>query len=152
MRYETLLKQTKGLPVIETEILLAGVANPQAVRVQLSRWVKLGKIVQLKRGVYLLPETFRREDVPVFYIASVLQKPSYISLEKALEYYDLIPESVPVFTSVTTKRQGKFTTEAGVFDYRHVRKDLFWGYRPMTQTGKPFLWRNPKKPFWIYFI
>ena len=56
MKWEEFLKQVNHLPVIESEMLLTGAADPAALSVQLVRWAKAGKIIQVKRGVYLLSE------------------------------------------------------------------------------------------------
>src|SRR3989304_4588588 len=128
MEFIDFLSKAQGLPVIDTRVLSAGLMDSSVIKVQISRWEKSGKLIQLKRGIYLLAEPYRKIKSSGFYIAGVLKNPSYISLEKALEYHGLIPESVAVYTSVTTKRQTRFQTPAGVYDYRHVKPDLFWGY------------------------
>lgn len=97
MKFETFLDQVQDLPVIEVENLLAGQPHPDALRVQLARWHKAGKLIQLKKGYYVLDKPFRKKGVNEFYVAAILKAPSYISLEKALEFYDLIPEAVPTF-------------------------------------------------------
>ena len=132
MKFEEFIKIAGSLPVIDTEILLAGVSDPNPVKVQISRWEKSGKLIQLKRGLYLLSKPYRKVEVYEPYIASLLKRPSYISLEKALEYHNLIPEAVTVYTSVTTKRPDRFISEIGDFDYRHIKPDLFWGYDPVS--------------------
>lgn len=138
MKWENFVKKVAKLPVIDTELLLAGVKDSLPFKVQISRWEKDGKLLQLKRGFYLLAEPYRKIDIYEPFIASLLKKPSYISLEKALEFHGLIPEAVPVYTCVTTKRQAKFASQAGIFSYRHIKGSLFWGYRSYTmhnQTG-----------------
>jgi predicted transcriptional regulator of viral defense system len=145
MNFEEFLKFAGNLPVIETEILLAGIDNPLAVKVQISRWQKAGKLIQLRRGIYLLAPSYRKIEVYTPHIAVLLKKPSYISLEKALEFYDLIPEAVPVFTSITTKRQGKFDCEVGSFVYRHINNALFWGYSSVTANKQTAFIAYPEK-------
>lgn len=134
MKWEDFVKKVGKLPVIDTKLLLTGVKD----KVQISRWQKAGKLIQLKRGFYVLSETHRKVNLFEPHISFLLKKPSYVSLEKALEYYGLIPEGVPVYTAVTSKRAAKFTSEAGVFTYRHIKQPLFWGYESVTvnsQTG-----------------
>lgn len=131
MKFIELVNLFGNLPVIETENLFAGGLEP-SVKVQISRWERSGKIIQLKRGVYVLAEPYRKVEVYEPFIASVLKRPSYLSLEKALEYHNLIPEGVPVYTSVTTKRPGRFVSPMGDFDYRHIDISLFWGYDSVT--------------------
>jgi predicted transcriptional regulator of viral defense system len=151
MNLDDFLKRVRGLPVIDAENLLAGVTNPAAIKVQLSRWRKAGKLIKLKNNIYLLAESFRKVDIHEPYIASVLKKPSYISLEKAFEYYGLIPEGVPVYTCVTTKRPGRITTPIGTFDYRHIKNSLFWGYDSFTVNKQPAFIASPEKALLDFF-
>jgi len=151
MKFQEFVKLVQRLPVIESGILLAGQLDSGAIKVQLSRWVKAGKLIQLKRGVYLLNSPYRKEDINEYYLASVLKKPSYISLEKAMEYHNLIPEGVYVYTSLTTKRPGRFKTEFGDFEYRHIRTSLFWGYEPLTFDGKTMYMATPEKAMLDFF-
>lgn len=151
MKFEKFIKIAEGLPVIDTEILLAGVSDPNPIKVQISRWEKSGKLIQLKRGLYLLSKPYRKVEVYEPHIASLLKKPSYISLEKALEYHDLIPEAVTVYTSVTTKRPDRFVSEVGVFDYRHIKPALFWGYDPVLLHNQTAFIASPEKALLDFF-
>ena len=138
MKWENFVNKFTELPVIDTELMLAGVKDSKPVKVQISRWRKSGKLFQLKRGFYVLSKTYRKTSLFEPYISFLLKKPSYLSLEKALEYHGLIPEGVPVYTAVTSKRAAKFSSEIGVFTYRHIKQSLFWGYESVTlnsQTG-----------------
>lgn len=151
MKIEELLKRVRGEAVIDVENLLAGVSNPASIRVQLSRWCKSGKLIKLKNNIYLLAENFRKVDIYEPYIASVLKRPSYISLEKAFEYYGLIPEGVPVYTCVTTKRPGKIITPIGTFDYRHIKNSLFWGYHSLLMNKQTAFIAAPEKALLDFF-
>jgi predicted transcriptional regulator of viral defense system len=139
------------LPVIDTENLFAGVSDTASIEVQISRWKKSGKVIQLKRGSYLLSEPYRKIEIYEPYIAAILKRPSYISLEKALEYHDLIPEAVTVYTSVTTKRQGRFTSKVGTFDYKHIKESLFWGYKSHTVSKQTAFFASPEKALLDFF-
>ena len=145
MKWEEFIKITGKLPAVDTEILLAGRSNPGPLKVQISRWHKAGKLIQVKRGIYLLAEDYRKVEVYEPYVASLLKKPSYISLEKALEYHSLIPEAVRVYTSVTTKRPGRFVSKLGVFDYRHIKSSLFWGYESISVNKQTAFMAEPEK-------
>ena len=145
MKYEQFITMTGRLPIIEVELILAGISNPDPVRVQLSRWEKAHKLIQLRRGVYLLPESYRKIDVYDPHVAAVLKKPSYISLEKALEYHDMIPEAVKIYTSVTTKRNMRFTTKLGIFNYQHIKNSIFWGYEAVTVDKQTAFFATPEK-------
>lgn len=140
-----LIERLGDLPIVNTELLFTGNAKPNSIKVQIARWHKAGKLIQLRRGIYLLAEPYRKVKIYEPFIASVLNKPSYISLEKALEFHGLIPEAVPVYTSVTTKRPGKFETKIGVFDYRHIHVNLFWGYESVAHHNQTAFIASPEK-------
>lgn len=129
MKFSELVETVGELPVFRASLLLAGNRDPADVRRQLARWNASGKVVQLRRGVYVLAAPWRRVEPHPFLVANELQRPSYVSLESALAYHGLIPEAVPVTTSVTTGRPGTLDTPLGRFRYRHLCPEAFFGYR-----------------------
>jgi len=110
-------------------ILLAGDRDPDDVRRQLSRWVKAGRLNQLRRGLYALAPPFAKVRAHPFLVANRIQPGSYVSLQAALSHYGLIPEYVPVVTSVGPGRPQRLETPLGVFDFRHLRNELVSRYR-----------------------
>ena len=151
MEFNAFLQQVQSLPIIDTRVLSAGRVDSSSIKVQISRWVKSGELIQLKRELYLLAEPYRKIAPSEFYIASVLKSPSYISLEKALEYHGLIPEAVSVFTSVTTKRPESFKTPVGHYDYSHVKPSLFWGYFSLNMNGQIIFMATAEKALLDFF-
>ena len=146
MKWQDLLRLLGDVALIDSAMLLAGEDSPGEVRRQISRWVASGRLVQLRRGLYALAEPHARRSVDAFAVAGRLQRPSYVSLQSALAYHGVIPESVPVITSVTTGRPGKFKTPFGVFAYRHLQPGLFWGYRKLEPSpGQPSYMACPEK-------
>ncbi|HEY64520.1 MAG TPA: hypothetical protein G4O02_08095 [Caldilineae bacterium] len=129
MEFTRLIEIVGDEPVFETGLLLAGDVDPNDVRRQLSRWVKAGRLYQLRRGLYALAPPFQKVKPHPFVIANRMVRGSYISLQSALAYYGLIPEVVPVITSVTTARPGQWETPLGVYVFRHIKANLFFGYR-----------------------
>lgn len=127
MKYRELLIRTAGAPVFTTGLLLAGAPSPGAVRIQLARWAVAGRVVPLRRGVYTLAEPYRRMAPHPFLVANTLKPASYVSLQSALAHHGLIPEHVPVVTSVTTGRPEQVVTPVGAFAYRHIKAALFGG-------------------------
>jgi predicted transcriptional regulator of viral defense system len=145
MKFEEFLKQTIGLPLVETKLLLNLVDNSRALLVQISRWEKAGKLRKLKRGTYLLAPSYRKIEVFGPYLASSLVRPSYVSLEKALEFHGMIPEAIASYTSITTKRPVQFEAEGTLFEYRHVKRNLFWGYESVNKNGQTGFIARPEK-------
>ena len=145
MKWEEFILIAGKHPVVETKILLTGFSRPSSLRVHIGRWEKSGKLIKVKRGVYLLANPYRKIELWEPYLASLLKRPSYLSLEKALEFHGCIPEGVPVYTSVTTKRQATYSSSVGTFSYRHIDPSLFWGYDGHTLRDQTSLIASPEK-------
>lgn len=147
MTYEELLDRAAHLPVIETELLRVLGEDPRSLSVQISRWVRSGRLIQLRRGLYLLPERSRLRPAAVDYLANLIATPSYVSLERALSIHGLIPESVHLVQSVTTGRTRTLETPLSTFVYRHVKRSWFTGYREMQVGESLALVATPEKAF-----
>jgi len=135
MEFEELVCAVGDEPVFATGLLLAGPVKPDDVRRQLSRWTKAGRLYQLRRGLYALAPPYQKVRPHPFLVANRLVPGSYVSLQSALGFYGLIPESVPVTTSVTTHRPGAWVTPLGRYKFRHVAEEQFSGYQVAHLTG-----------------
>ncbi len=128
MKFGSLLNVVGDEPVFSSSLLMTHGEDSADIRRQLSRWVNEGKLIQLRRSIYMLAEPYRKKPAHPFLLANRLKSASYVSLQSALAWYGLIPEYVPVVTSVTTGRPGQLNTPAGSFVFKHVKKSLFPGY------------------------
>ena len=129
MEFVNLLEIIGNEPVFETGLLLAGDVDPAGIRRQLSRWKEAGKVYQLRRGLYALPPPYQKVRPHPFLVANRLMPASYVSLQSALAYYGMIPEYVPVTTSVTSGRPGNWETPLGTYDFRHIQVGFLNGYQ-----------------------
>ena len=129
---------------LATVVQLSGESHPDVVN-QLSRWSRAGKLIPLRRGLYTLADRYRRVPVPPATMANALCFPSYLSGLWALGFYGLIPEGVPVFTSVTTRSPGKFDNAFGMFRYAAIKRNLFFGYRSASIAGSEALVATAEK-------
>lgn len=145
MEFNSFLQNYQHLPVLDSKVLFIGEKSPALLQVQLSRWVRAGHIIQLRRGLYIFAPHFQKVACPQYYLAAILQSPSYISMEKALGYHGLIPEAVFPVTSVTTKRPGTYETVLGRFEYSHVQARHFWGYVAVGHQGQAGFMAYPEK-------
>lgn len=136
MKFETLLEITRYDPIFESGLLMNGDVNPCDVRRQLTRWQQAGKIHQLRRGVYLLAAPWRKTQPHPFAIANRIQPASYVSLQSALAWYGMIPEYVPMTTSITTQRPETITNHMGSFSYQHMQASLFHGFQQAELGNK----------------
>jgi predicted transcriptional regulator of viral defense system len=123
--------------------------DPLFHRRRLTEWQQKGYIRKLIRGYYLFSGQPIEEGL-LFEIANRLYAPSYVSLESALAYYGMIPESVYAMTSVTTRRTYRHSTPVGEFRYTSARKDLFFGYTVVNQNGRPVKMASPEKALLDY--
>jgi predicted transcriptional regulator of viral defense system len=114
--------------LFRTGQILAGRRSPGDVRRQIDRWVKNGRILRLRKGVYMLKHPYAGPNAHPFAVANTLKKASYVSLQSALAHYGMIPEYVPVTTSITTGRPEEIETPIGYFQFRHVAPRLFTGF------------------------
>lgn len=102
---------------------------------KISEMIKSGELISLRRGLYVPgPEL----DLPIpdsFVIANHLRGPSYISLESALSYWDLIPERVYEISSVSTKTSKIYQTSLGHFSFQHLTTPYYsFGIRSVRLT------------------
>lgn len=146
MYYDDLVKLTGTMPCFDLALLAQAFDDRrEAIRVQLSRWMKQGKVIGLRRGMYTLSETYRRAPLSPAVLANQLYRPSFLSSLWALGHYDLIPERVVWLTSVTPRVPRRFENPFGVFDYRNIKQDFFFGFAAIVVGGQEFLVAEPEK-------
>ena len=136
MKWEELLLKVTNEPVFRTGFFAASDESLPALRLQLSRWVKAGKLIQLKKGLYTLAEPYRKMNPHPFVLANAMKKASYISLHSALGHFGMIPEYVPTVTSVTTHRPERVKTSLGQFVFRRIKKNWFCGYQRIELVSR----------------
>ncbi|UCH97730.1 MAG: hypothetical protein JSV88_13005 [Candidatus Aminicenantes bacterium] len=135
MDWNIFLNEFAKRPLFHSSMLAIFPGPPSHKQVQLSRWVRAGKLSQIRRGWYLIEKPWRVKEVPLTVIANSVVHPSYLSLDWALQYYEMIPEYVPNPTSVTTDRGVRFTAQDSLFIYYHVQPSFFKGYRQEKVNG-----------------
>jgi predicted transcriptional regulator of viral defense system len=151
MRYDELLHQI-NTPTFHTYQVakLFPEENGVALRFQLSRLAQRNKILRLKRGLYL----FKDRPVDEMVLAGLMYEPSYVSLEKALNIYGIIPDIPSSVTSITTTTSNDFSTPKGRFSFSCVKKTLFFGFTQKVDSRSQMSYQiaEPEKALldWIY--
>ena len=107
--------------------------DPGFHRQQLNYWQNQGYIKPLAGGYYILADQAIDEMV-LFMVANKIYEPSYVSLESALAYYEVIPETVLGVTSVSSRKTKQYDTSWGVFSYRTVKPQYMIGYQVMENS------------------
>ncbi len=106
---------------------------PDFNKINLLTWQKKGYITKLRNGFYKLNNT-QNTELDLFIIANKIYSPSYVSLESALSFYEIIPEALFSVTSVTTLKTNTFKNKEGNFIYKNLKPNLLFGYQ-LLQTG-----------------
>jgi hypothetical protein len=88
---------------------------------KISDLMKGNYLIQLKRGLYVAGPASSTISPEPFLIANHLRGPSYISRESALSYYNMIPEKVMEYSSVTTNTSKIYYTPLGRFSYTKLK-------------------------------
>ena len=96
--------------------------------------LKTGKIMKLKKGVYVYAIYIEKlryagtyEDYLEF-IANKLISSSYLSGEYMLSRYSILSESPSTLTSITQKTTRIIENEMGNFSYSNIKEQLFCGF------------------------
>ena len=105
-----------------------------------------GKIIRLKRGMFVISPKISRQTLSTELIANHLYGPSYVSMETALRYYGLIPEQVYTIRSMITNRSKKFENTIANFEYITVGKEYYCiGVKQQIENNCTFLIATPEK-------
>lgn len=146
MKWKALLALIADEPVFPSALLLSGDEAVRQVRLQLSRWTKAGRLLQLRRGLYALAPTWRKVEPHSFLVANRLQRGSYVSLQAALAWHGMIPEHVPVVTSVGPSRPETIRNPLGTFQFNHLCAGLLFGYARVEVVPRQFAFvASPEK-------
>lgn len=146
MKWEALLTLVSNEPLFSSALLLAGNASTRQVRLQLTRWANAGRVLQLRRGFYALAPPWRKVEPHPFLVANALQRGSYVSLQAALSFHGVIPEHVPVVTSVGPGRPETVHNPLGTFQFRHLAGALLFGYSQVEVAPRQFAFvASPEK-------
>lgn len=102
--------------------------DPGFHRRQLVDWQQRGYIKPFVGGTYILADREVDEGL-LFMAANQIYPPSYVSLESALAYHQVIPESVLGVTSVSSRKTQQFESTWGQFSYRSIKPAFMFGYQ-----------------------
>lgn len=145
MKYLDFINKFKEPAFVLQDLKLAGV---DVSSVQLSQWAKNNYLIKIKNGVYVFSE--RKNQLSMEAISRFLFEPSYISLERALAKHGLIPEIVYNCTAITTRKTTTIKNVFGVFIFRNIKKELFFGYNKIKENGQVYFLAEPEKALLDY--
>lgn len=140
------LRNRIGREEFDYQTLLDALADYASPRDCITRLLRNGTILRVKKGLYIFGDEERREPYSRELLANLIYGPSFISLGSALSFYGLIPERVEAMLSVTTGRSREFDTPVGRFVYRSTRMGSFsLGVSRIEEGRTSFLIASPER-------
>lgn len=134
-----LFQQLENIPCFsKSDLRLVYSGSENGLNEQIKRAVKNKNIITLKKGlyttyIYWLKEANKTNFLE--FIASKIRQPSYLSLEYILAKNGLLTEAVYPITSITLKCGRSYQNSLGVFNYKNIKNELFFGFEK-KQYGK----------------
>lgn len=149
---EQFLMKWPSIIISDTDIASFFEESSSKVRNDLiQRAVFWGWLHRIKRGLYLIRPPFRSDRPSLFEIAQHIHGPSYISMESALSYYQMIPEAVYATVSVCPGRSRELETSLGLFLFHHIPLYHFYeGVETVQNNQGVFLIASPLKALGDY--
>ena len=126
MYFRTMIKEYAETP-ISRHLILNLLRDYQSPNDKISELLKSKELISLRRGLYVIGPKIDLPQPEPFLIANHLRGPSYVSLESALSYWNMIPERVYEISSVTTKTSKQYKTPVGRFSF-HQLKTPYYSY------------------------
>jgi predicted transcriptional regulator of viral defense system len=133
--------------------LILGI-NRRTLDDRIKNLIDKGILLRLKKGFYLSMPYYDRSNNKkelLEYIGSISNYPSYISLEYALDSYNLLAESVNAITYVTLKKTRKISTKLINYSYRNIKDDLFTNFITKSFDNKAYQIATPAKSVFDLF-
>jgi predicted transcriptional regulator of viral defense system len=91
----------------------------------LDRLTQHGHVIRLKRGLWALPESLEPLELVPHLTAPF---PSYVSLQSALYYHDMISQIPEVIYCVSLARTRTYETSMATISVHHIPGSFFFGY------------------------
>jgi len=124
--------------VFDYQILAKHLSDLKKPRDKVSSLISQGKIVRIKKGLYVFGENWRKHPLSLEVIANLIYGPSCLSFEYALTRYGMMAERSIVITSLTIGDSKEFKTPIGIFEYRAIDREKFKmgiEYRDLNEEG-----------------
>jgi len=153
MKFEDIVRTFGDKPWFDFEMvhLVSGEAAP-CVHTELYRWRQAGKLVELRRGFFVLAEPWRRYPLDEAELAGGLYEPSYLTGAWALARCGALegaaaqaPGLPPRFTSATARPAKVFENALGRYEYAALPRDLLFGAETAAMGGSAARIALPEK-------
>lgn len=118
------------LPVFRTDdvAVLCNISNQHASQL-LKRLGQVKQVMQIKRGLWILPEKTEPLALPYFL---TMPAPSYISLQSALSYHGMIMQMPEIVYAISIARTRSYKTPIATVSIHHVTPKMLFGYNEIA--------------------
>lgn len=146
MDFRALIKEYAEGP-ISRHLILGLLHEYKSPNDKISELIKNKELISIRRGLYVIGPKIDLPSPEPFLIANHLRGPSYVSLESALSYWNMIPERSYEISSVTLKTSKTYKTPVGRFSYRHLKTPYYsYGLKNVAYSSKQtILIASPEK-------
>jgi len=155
-KIERIFSLAKNLPCFSFDDLASVENNKTYLKILFSRYEKTGKVIRLKRGLYVAKEyidniekTSRLSSYQEF-VANILYQPSYLSLDYVLYQYNLLTDVPNNFTLITRNKTAVFVNKIGNFLYHKIKDELFCGFEIIKEGDFTILKATKAKALFDY--
>ncbi|MDF0707742.1 type IV toxin-antitoxin system AbiEi family antitoxin domain-containing protein [Flagellimonas okinawensis] len=136
MDFRALVKEYAEGP-ISRHLILGLLHEYQSPNDKISGLIKNKELISIRRGLYVIGPKIDLPSPEPFLIANHLRGPSYVSLESALFYWNIIPERSYEISSVTLKTSKTYKIPVGRFSYRHLKTPYYsYGLKSVAYSNK----------------
>lgn len=127
---DLLLRSKKTIFTTKDASLLWGDSNTYAVNVRLSSYVKRGKLLRLRRGLYAKDNNY-----DMLELATNILRPSYVSFETVLASCGMIFQHYErIFVASYVKRE--ITCDGQAYEFAKMNKTILLNPAGIDQTGE----------------
>lgn len=146
MNFRKKIKEYAEAP-ISRHLILEILSDYQSPNDKISELLKSNELISIRRGLYIGGPEMDLPTPEPFLIANHLRGPSYVSLESALSYWNMIPERTYEISSVTIKPSKLYKTPVGRFSYKNLKIPYYsYGIKNIKHSPKQtMLVASPEK-------
>lgn len=101
--------------------------------------IKAGWLMRIKRGLYLIIDKFTarsQSDISLLQISNSLRDNSYISLNAALNYYQMFDQYSKTITAITDGESKQYNFAGHIFKFSSVSENFYFGFNKKLEGGK----------------
>ncbi|MCK5847751.1 MAG: hypothetical protein KAH01_00970 [Caldisericia bacterium] len=99
---------------------------------------KNGWFLRIKQGLYIVNDqisTRFQEDVSLLSVSHALVEDSYVSLDYALNHYQMFDRVSNKIVSINTHASRKYQYKSNIFKFVKVKPDIYFGYHTISLHG-----------------